>query len=172
MAVYCSANSKLTVGLFIPQEQIYHLMQNDIYSRFLKSSLYQEMLKAGKEAMAGRGFFSRLQLKKKLDVGLKDASGISPNLPQRYTRRQVRSHDYHVCYRGNGHSKSMLTAVSGESYTCMHCTCAFAIFTSYSKFIHVPSMCTPITSVFFWIQDYTCMYISTAHTIPLVEYLP
>ena len=71
-------------------------MQNDIYSHFLKSTLYQDMLKHGKEAIAGRGFFARLQPKKKLDVGLKDASEISPNLPQWYTRKQVRSHDYHV----------------------------------------------------------------------------
>ncbi|XP_064406402.1 regulator of G-protein signaling 7-like [Halichondria panicea] len=72
------------------QEQIYQLMQNDIYSRFLKSSLYQDMLKRGKDAAAGKGFFARLQLRKnKLDVGQKDARGISPNLPQRYTKRQL-----------------------------------------------------------------------------------
>lgn len=71
------------------QEQIYQLMQNDIYPRFLKSALYQDMLKRGKDTAAGRGFLSRLQLRKKLDVGLTDASGISPNLPQRFTKRQL-----------------------------------------------------------------------------------
>lgn len=65
-------------------------MQNDIYPRFLKSSLYQDMLKRGKDVAAGKGFFARLQLKKnRFDLGKKDAKGISPNLPQRYTKRQV-----------------------------------------------------------------------------------
>ncbi len=65
-------------------------MQNDIYPRFLKSSLYQDMLKRGQDAAAGKGFFARLQLKKnRFDIGKKDVKGISPNLPQRFTKRQV-----------------------------------------------------------------------------------
>ena len=75
------------------QEQIYHLMQNDIYPRFLKSPEYQKMLKKGKEIQpGGRGFFAKLQYglrKSKLEANLKDATGISPNLPQRYAKRQV-----------------------------------------------------------------------------------
>ena len=75
------------------QEQIYHLMQNDIYPRFLKSKEYQDMLKGGKSLdNGGRGFFSRFQYgqrKFKLEAGARDATGISPCLPQRYTRRQV-----------------------------------------------------------------------------------
>ena len=76
------------------QEQIYQLMQNDIYPRFLNSREYQIMLKKGKEIQpGGRGFFAKLQQglrKSKLEANLKDATGISPNLPQRYARRQVR----------------------------------------------------------------------------------
>ena len=75
------------------QEQIYQLMQNDIYPRFLKSQEYQMMLKKGKEVQpGGKGFFSKLQYglrKSRLEANLKDATGISPNLPQRYARRQV-----------------------------------------------------------------------------------
>ncbi len=37
---------------------------------------------------AGKGFFAKLQ-KKKFEGVLQDASGISPCLPQRYTKRQV-----------------------------------------------------------------------------------
>lgn len=76
------------------QEQIYQLMQNDIYPRFLKSPEYQGMLKKGKEIQSGsgRGFFSKLQYglrRSRLEANFKDATGISPNLPQRYAKRQV-----------------------------------------------------------------------------------
>ena len=75
------------------QEQIYQLMQNDIYPRFLNSQEYRMMLKKGKEVQpGGKGFFSKLQYglrKSRLEANLKDATGISPNLPQRYARRQV-----------------------------------------------------------------------------------
>ena len=51
------------------------------------------MLKKGKEVQpGGKGFFSKLQYglrKSRLEANLKDATGISPNLPQRYARRQV-----------------------------------------------------------------------------------
>lgn len=82
------------------QEQIYHLMQNDIYPRFLKSKEYQEMLKQGKALdVGGRSFFARFQSgnrKTKL-LETKDATGISPLLPQRYTRRQVSNLCCAVC---------------------------------------------------------------------------
>ena len=72
-------------------------MQNDIYPRFLNSREYQIMLKKGREIQpGGRGFFAKLQQglrKSKLEANLKDATGISPNLPQRYARRQVRERD-------------------------------------------------------------------------------
>ncbi len=66
-------------------------MQNDIYPRFLKSVLFKDMLKRGKDIATGKGFFSRLQLKKnRFDVAKKyNTKGISPNLPQRFTKRQV-----------------------------------------------------------------------------------
>ena len=77
------------------QEQIYQLMQNNIYPRFLNSQEYQTMLKKGKEMQpGGKGFFSKLQYgprKSQLEANLKDATGISPNLPQRYARKQVHS---------------------------------------------------------------------------------
>ena len=68
-------------------------MQNDIYPRFLNSQEYQQLLRKGKEMdEAGKGFFAKLQ-RKKFDVVRQDASGISPCLPQRYTRRQVGCED-------------------------------------------------------------------------------
>ena len=64
-------------------------MQNDIYPRFLKSKEFQGYLRRGREVDdAGKGFFAKLQ-KKKFEGVLQDASGISPCLPQRYTKRQV-----------------------------------------------------------------------------------
>ena len=64
-------------------------MQNDIYPRFLKSIEYQTMLRKGKEIdEAGKGFFGNLK-KKKFENVRQDATGISPCLPARYTKRQV-----------------------------------------------------------------------------------
>jgi len=74
------------------QDQIYLLMQNDIYPRFIKSEGYKSMLKkAIAMATHGKGFFSRLYTgrRNKLMAQTKDATGISPNLPQRFTKRQL-----------------------------------------------------------------------------------
>lgn len=71
------------------QEEIYKLIENDIYPRFLKSDEFKSMLKKAKEAKAaGKGFFAKLQ-KKKLDSGVLDATEISPCLPHRFARSKV-----------------------------------------------------------------------------------
>lgn len=79
------------------QKQIYQLMQNDIYPRFLKSTDYQEMLRKGKEMNSvGKGFFSKLKYsnlggvkKTKFEILSMDDKGVSPCLPQRYARRHL-----------------------------------------------------------------------------------
>ena len=72
------------------QEQIYKLMENDIYPRYLKSEEYNSLLQKAKEAkLAGKGFFAKLQ-KKKFGGVMQDATEISPCLPHRFARSHVR----------------------------------------------------------------------------------
>ena len=84
-----------------PQMQIYKLMENDIYPRYLRSEEYQSLLRKGKESkVAGRGFFAKLQ-KKKFEGLRQDATDISPCLPHRFARSKV-SDDMQVHLRPFG----------------------------------------------------------------------
>lgn len=75
------------------QLQIFQLMQNDIYARFLKSPDYQQMLSVGKmQGTAGKSFFSRFKVpsanRQKLQAQV-STDFTSPCLPGRYTKRQL-----------------------------------------------------------------------------------
>ncbi|KAL5473124.1 hypothetical protein EMCRGX_G027570 [Ephydatia muelleri] len=78
------------------QEQIFSLMQNDIYPRFLKSSDYTELLSGAKKAGGGGGWlFGRLipsgrRPGQQYRASMYHPVGIvSPCNPDRYTRRQL-----------------------------------------------------------------------------------
>ncbi len=97
-------------------------MQNDIYPRFLKSDHYQQMLRRGREVEeAGKGFFAKLQ-KRKLEIVKQDATGISPCLPQRYTKRQVLSISVALKIPLIVHRKFMVCVCSQFQCTLMACT--------------------------------------------------
>ena len=86
---YVSALPFLCACMCILQEEIYKLIENDIYPRFLKSDEYKNLLKKGREAKAaGKGFFAKLQ-KRKFDGSVQDATDISPCLPHRFARNHV-----------------------------------------------------------------------------------
>ena len=86
----CSRVRSLAI-LFVMllQDEIYKLVENDIYPRFLKSNEYKNLIKSAKEAKAaGKGFFAKLQ-KKSVYGGVQDATESSPCLPNRFARSQV-----------------------------------------------------------------------------------
>lgn len=78
------------------QEQIYQLMQNDIYPRFIKSAQYTEMVKNAATSHGKGSILSWLrvthnsgQKKGKSQTLTRDSNFTSPCLPERFTRRHL-----------------------------------------------------------------------------------
>ncbi len=110
MRVYSiDSNSRSNIECFlVSQNQIFELMQNDIYPRFLNTSEYKDLIAHSRDsASGGRGFFAKFKVYstyaggRRLKAQAAPEEFTSPCLPQRFTKRHVRveeANSSRLCY--------------------------------------------------------------------------